>query len=237
MKSLNSKMNLLNSRKMKTPSFRTNPTSNMSNDTLTFDHAEEKDGTMYYYPKESYMQKHAMIENNELQRSLREALIEYERQNKPSKHFKCRPVTIKRENKEPQTQIRCYEDSTTSATTTVTRDDNENSALSTQTTSSSEVEEEKQQQQQDEEQLKTVSFGKKHKHKNKKHHHHSYYYAESSVPFKSICGDNGYDEDDETTINSKWCKYCEVLPNNVLRCRPCTEEERWLTDDMNFSLM
>ena len=107
MKSLNSKMNLFNSRKMKTPSFRTNPTSSMSNDTLTFDHAEEKDGTMYYYPKESYMQKHAMIENNE-------------RQNKPSKHFKCRPVTIKRENKEPQTQIRCYEDSTTSATTTVT---------------------------------------------------------------------------------------------------------------------
>ena len=99
MKSLNSKMNLFNSRKMKTPSFRTNPTSNMSNDTLTFDHAEEKDGTMYYYPKESYMQKHAMIENNELQRSLREALIEYERQNKPSKHFKCRPVTINKKTK------------------------------------------------------------------------------------------------------------------------------------------
>ena len=141
-----------------------------------------------------------MIENNELQRSLREALIEYKRQNKPSKHFKCRPVTIKRENKEPQTQIRCYEDSTTSATATVPRDDHESSALSTQTTSS---EEEEQQQRQDEEQLKTVSFGKrhKHKHKNKKHRHHSYYYAESSVPFKSICGDNACDDDDETTIN------------------------------------
>ena len=212
-------------RNLKTPSFRMNPTS-IPNDTLTFDHAEEQDGTTYYYPKETYMQKHAIIENNELQRSLREALIEYERQNKPMKRFKCRPITIKRENNEPQTQVRCYEESTTSET--VPRDGETSSTLSSK----------ENELQQPEQVVTTVSFGKKHKHKhkNKKHHdHHSYYYADE--PFKSICGDDNFDEDDETTVNSKWCKYCEVLPNNVLQCRPCTEEERWLTDDMDFSLV
>ena len=212
-------------RNLKTPSFRMNPTS-IPNDNLTFDHAEEQDGTTYYYPKETYMQKHGIIENNELQRSLREALMEYERQNKPMKRFKCRPITIKRENNEPQTQVRCYEESTTSET--VPRDRETSSTLSSK----------ENELQQPEQVVTTVSFGKKHKHKhkNKKHHdHHSYYYADE--PFKSICGDDNFDEDDETTVNSKWCKYCEVLPNNVLQCRPCTEEERWLTDDMDFSLV
>ena len=155
-------------RNLKTPSFRMNPTS-IPNDTLTFDHAEEQDGTTYYYPKETYMQKHAIIENNELQRSLREALMEYERQNKPMKRFKCRPITIKRENNEPQTQVRCYEESTTSET--VPRDRETSSTLSSK----------ENELQQPEQVVTTVSFGKKHKHKhkNKKHHdHHSYYYAD-----------------------------------------------------------
>ena len=43
----------------------------LSNDTLTFDHTEEKNFTIYYYPKELYILKHAMIENNKLQRYLR----------------------------------------------------------------------------------------------------------------------------------------------------------------------
>ena len=224
---MNNKFNSF-TKNLKAPSFRMNPT-NISNDTLTFDHAEEQDGTTYYYPKESYMQKHEMIENNELQRSLREALMEYERQNKPMKHFKCRPVTIKRENKEPQTQIRCYEDSTTSATVPQDKE----STLSTVSTLSKEDE-----LQQAETTTPTVSFGKKHKHRHSdKKNHRSYYYADSSELFKSICGNDNYDEDDETTVNSKWCKFCEVLPNNVFQCRPCTEEERWLTDDMDFSLV
>ena len=119
--------------------------------------------------------------------------MEYEWQNKPSKHG---PITIKHENKEPQTQIRCHKESTTSATNYIRRRRTTTTRWRT---------------------TKNSKFWEKTNTNIKKHHHRLYYYAESSEPFKSICGtDNDKDDDDKTTINLKWCKYYEVLPNNVL---------------------